>query len=475
MSVANLGVNVVSKVLGDLAQVEKLEQMAQVVAEQRSDLQNYESAIGGLMKPYTESILTDLKGQKDKMNGSSQARLAVQQWNVLSTLRGYNSFLQDFAKAFPDVAAKFNECVKELEEAVKLMVNLYENIQDYLDQIQFSSYIANILMLSVPAYDFEPRSKEDIMYEKVEKALLGSMLVSEWEVALQNFCQWVFPFTKEFDIAIKPRPLKDYLSDNVKNSFDAIDLLLPDVQTWVTELRQKIGYYKSTLYKPMDDVLHRAEFNSRGESVDPFYVWKPEDNRELIKKVLSGEKVTISIFPDYSYEKNKTAVKFTIAEIEIKARNKSIQNEIDGYLKLVKVNMTHSGVSRYLYEDEAFEFRAESQIISYHFERGSDGERIDTNTVYKKLKTGDVMLSPYTIWTIQFLQASTTRVPKFDKLKRYAPFVDMELVGVGSYVSLKPKVIEGRSRNGHKHRKGIKHRPLYFNKFTQGGWSPRRF
>lgn len=53
---------------------------------------------------------------------------------------------------------------------------------------------------------------------------------------------------------------------------------------------------------------------------------------------------------------------------------------------------------------------------------------MDNNTVYDKLLTGELMLSPYILWTIELIK--TNAAPNRDPLAQYAD-VDLELVGEG--------------------------------------------
>lgn len=57
-----------------------------------------------------------------------------------------------------------------------------------------------------------------------------------------------------------------------------------------------------------------------------------------------------------------------------------------------------------------------------------DGSPVDNNTVYDKLLTGELMLSPYILWTIELIK--TNAAPNRDPLAQYAD-VDLELVGEG--------------------------------------------
>jgi predicted DNA-binding protein YlxM (UPF0122 family) len=73
----------------------------------------------------------------------------------------------------------------------------------------------------------------------------------------------------------------------------------------------------------------------------------------------------------------------------------------------------------------------DSQTISYSFERADDGSPLSKNMVYNKINNGDIMLSPYTMWSIQLIDINNVG---FSDLQEYKDYVNLELVGKGMFV-----------------------------------------
>lgn len=81
-----------------------------------------------------------------------------------------------------------------------------------------------------------------------------------------------------------------------------------------------------------------------------------------------------------------------------------------------------------------YSISGQSQTIEYSFEKNKQtGEPLDQNYVYKKIKNGDLMLSPYAMWKLQLLNA-TDKI-SFADLGAYTDQVDMELIGLGAYLA----------------------------------------
>ncbi len=142
------------------------------------------------------------------------------------------------------------------------------------------------------------------------------------------------------------------------------------------------------------------------------------------------------------------AIKFKLIEINFKLDvNKStegekLQEEFDDLIEYFGVSMTHSGVSYYRFQQDYFVMTGANQTLIYNFERDPNGNRYGTNLVYEKFKNGDYLLSPYSVWTIRLKNVVPTRKGSglrqdvgFESLKKFVPYMDLELVGTGTYVN----------------------------------------
>ncbi len=97
----------------------------------------------------------------------------------------------------------------------------------------------------------------------------------------------------------------------------------------------------------------------------------------------------------------------------------------------LKITLRHYGHSYYKFNHKFFVIPGDSQTISYSFERADDGSPLSKNMVYNKINNGDIMLSPYTMWSIQLIDINNVG---FSDLQEYKDYVNLELVGKGMFV-----------------------------------------
>ena len=130
---------------------------------------------------------------------------------------------------------------------------------------------------------------------------------------------------------------------------------------------------------------------------------------------------------------DKDSIKFNLIEINLRTANETRQRILDNKLKRFKVRATHLGNSYYRYDKKYYVITCQSHSIEYSFEKDSMGLPVHRNSVYKKIKNGDLMLSPYAMWKIELLKMTSSI--SFDELTLFENEVDIELVGSGTYVT----------------------------------------
>jgi len=430
-----MGYSIYNEYQSDKDEIARLSAMVDKAAKQVESLKLYEQAVYDLLIPFTEEIIAEMDEAAQQMANQSSVFLRVTRWEVQKTLREYNYFLQDFTQAFPDIAKQYALQVENLMEAMTLMIDLYDCIEQYNKQMQFADYIANInCPRAIGASLGEPAA---ILYQKIDLAMQASLLLTEWDRVIQTFQQWVYPFEDAFQNDLKTNNIPDYMAPEITYVSEMYSFMIPDIQKRVTGLSASLTAYKNAAFEAVDSVLIHNEFNSDKVSTVPFHVWKNEDEEKRITQLFLGNQITLSVSPEFTYQKEMRAVKFTIAEIEPKARNETIQAELKAELDKLRVIITHSGVSRYLHEDSMEEMVGGNLTIQYNFERDNEGQRLGKNNVYKKLETGDLILTPYTLWTLQLKKAQINTPFDFNEFSKFASLVDLELIGKGSFVRQK--------------------------------------
>ena len=383
-------------------------------------LKQYENAIFDTISPMLHQMEGDLKKVADSLKNKTQVSLDVSRYRMQSTLRTMKLQMHELTQGFK-VEGRLARCIEQEEEAMNTIINIYEHIENYHDQQNLANYIANICSVSAGRINVtDPNLIRAI--DELEIAIRSNVLLKQYRIAIEALKQWVFPFAKGYlEDLMRPEELKQ--KDNLT---DQVEAASSEIET----IKRNVELYKTFITKE-DQYIHIADFDSKGVSTRPFFVWKNEEHKKLIPTLLSGGEVLV--YADIlGSPRGKSAIKFNLVEINLKAKNKTLQNEMDEKLKYFKVIATHLGNSYYEFNKKIYSITTPSQTIVYNFERRTDGIPKDANDVYLKILGGDLKLSPYAMWKIKL--NDTRDVDTFDDLKKYENETDLELVGKGSYI-----------------------------------------
>lgn len=300
------------------------------------------------------------------------------------------------------------------------MIGLYDRIQGYQDQERLAVYIA---ALHSAAYEKIEISDEQLkaVITKLRITIQSNIILAQYLNAANNFKQAVFPFA--------PTYLDDYslpshlvLDNNLK---DLVDTATQQIQT----LSIKIKDLNASIVNKDDAIINTGYFNGDNEALDPFYVWKYNEFKQDISDLLSGKQVYLKADVTRSFKWN--AVKFSEIGVEFKLTNTSdrhLQNDLKAALNRFHINMTHLGNSYYRCNNQFYVSTSPSQVISFSYEK-TGNEPTFKNAVYEKLKRGNFILSPFTLWSIQLERGD------FKTLEKYRNSVDIELRGYGQCVN----------------------------------------
>ncbi|CAG8487595.1 16733_t:CDS:1, partial [Gigaspora rosea] len=288
---------------------------------------------------------------------------------------------------------------------------IYNFIQDS-DQSKLADYILHI-NLSKDVEAMDEALKKDI--EKLKFKIRTIIMRWHFDKAIDVFNQWVFPYGCMYS---------DVLSSD--NTSYGIEKIIEKIKILRSKLQEHYVYINNT----KDKYLIDEEFSSEYESSQPFFVWENKNYNDKISKLLNGEEVIMNAdITESSPEKH--AIKFNEIGIRLKSKDKTLQDEIDNELKRFNITMVHSGNSYYRYMDKFYLIINDEQNIGHSFEKTKIGEPVSKNTVYEKLKKGELMFSPYTKWKVKI---ESIKDVDFSKLKEFEKEVDLELVGHGKYI-----------------------------------------
>ncbi|XP_031777218.1 uncharacterized protein LOC100115209 isoform X1 [Nasonia vitripennis] len=280
----------------------------------------YEQSIYKIILPICKDIEDKVNEMESNLQGKSHAALDVSKWKIQSTLRDVKLEMQKLTKGFK-VQGDQSRCIEKLEEGMSIMINMYDRIEYYHDKAELADYIANINSNRANGI----RISNEVLRRDVDdlKWIIQSDLVLEkYETSIKAFMQHIYPFADyfiaEFDL---PTSLK---SDDTKS-------LVAISSRKISILKSKLIASEITINKYDEFIRSRVSFNSKGNRSSPFFVWKNNEHKNAIRKLLEEEEITVK--SDIRRGLNNNAIKFDTIGIYFKLANQAIQNELNEHLE----------------------------------------------------------------------------------------------------------------------------------------------
>jgi hypothetical protein len=261
----------------------------------------------------------------------------------------------------------------------------------------------------------------------------NNLIVRQRDIIMRSFKQWVFPFAEVFlDDFPQLEVPQDITADFDLNSF--ADKAADQIKT----VKQKLIEYKSTIMQH-DRLICRGQFNNKYKSSKPFFAWENHQFSTEIEELLGGGKILL--YSDIlRSDFKKEAIKFNQVLLQLRTDNEANQRALDELLKSFKVVQTHLGNSYYKYDDRIYLISSNPQSIEYSFEKDDSNQPVTKNNVFTKTISGDLLLSPYAMWEISFVQVENFNSVSFQDLQVFRGKINLELIGEGSFVNLSENV-----------------------------------
>jgi uncharacterized protein YicC (UPF0701 family) len=380
-------------------------------------LRQYEDEIQNSLIPMMRAIHSEMVGVQGTLGSQSGVALQVTGWKVQSTLKDIKLHLRQFTKGF-EIQEDLDRCVDKLDETMTTLIGVYDRIQSYVEQKELADYVADIASLRIRISDYKLWNSVIAL----QKTISLNTLFGHYERAIAAVKQWLFPFGEQWLSHFKLPSHRT--QDSSYQNF--VTVITEQLQTLKSKLREN----KVSIIKDVHSNIHTAVFDSSYKSSRPFYVWDNKRYRKTIQDLLAGKEVVLKA--DIFRGESKNAVKFNAIEIHFKATNKTAQEAVNAMLSYFHVRLTHHGNSYYRCGANYYVMRGDKQTIVYSGERRENGEPMDHNSVYRKLKDADIMLSPYATWSIRLVNVTDVN---FSELVNFGHLVDVELTGQGQYVA----------------------------------------
>lgn len=396
-----------------------IDQCSESIKEAQMDqemYQEYEKRIYDTLRPMIKDAGENLMNMTDDLNGESRASLDIERWNIQTYLREIKNDLISFVDGFK-VEDNIVNIMDNLKDSFDQLINIYDRIQSYTDQQQLSDFIANV---NSPEFSLISINDPELnsALRNLQLTTSAGIILAQHNRVLNAVKQTVFPFANFY--------FRDYdLPNSLKVEHDTTDLIKTLVAQ-LGDLEDRIKSTNQTGTNVNDQSIHTGLFRSN-EVLRPFYIWRRSDYGRNINALLSGKRVYF--LADVAKSSHLNAVKFNVVEIEFFSKNPQATRQIRSALNAYTVSMKHTGTSYYRCDKHFYKINAASQTMNYGFKK-KNGRPTTKNAVYEKLENGNIVLSPYTLWSIQLKRKDGN----FTSLARFKGLVDMQLIGRGQYV-----------------------------------------
>ncbi|CAK6587165.1 MAG: hypothetical protein IRF12RH_07155 [Rickettsia helvetica] len=393
-------------------------------------LKQYEDTIYDVITPTLQNMQDDLSEVANKLGNKSSVALDVTKWQVQSTIRDMQLQMQQMTQGLK-TQANLVRCIEKLEDAMTILINVYDHIQNYQKEQNLTNYIANISSAGSSNIDITDENLKDAV-ASLEILIRSNLVLKQYQTAINGFKQFVFPFAH---IYLKELVLPSHLELGGANKNTTT------LENLVYSAIEQIKTIRSELIKDKTISPKHYEFTATGEfksgyiSNKPFFVWKNEQHKNMFSKLLSGQEVVVRAdIMDSSSDKD--AIKFNNIALYFKATNQTVQSEIDNVLKGFQISATHLGNSYYRYNDTIYLITTTSQKVSYYFEKKHNKEEpVVIGDTYGEIKNGNFMLSPYALWKISLYNLQNKYNLTFNNLEIYKDKIDLELIGNGRFIN----------------------------------------
>jgi energy-coupling factor transporter ATP-binding protein EcfA2 len=379
-----------------------------------AELDVYLKTVPKILGEYLEGMVREVGDFQTALQDKS---LAALEFSKLEIRRFFEGMQKNVSALVGQFAAKegFQDIVIKMKEAVDVSSNICMRIQDYRDHMVFANYIAHLHTAGMRRTDdLRPEYRRAV--QRLDLALQQSVVQEAYFRAIAAIKQWSFPFAENFLRSIPDLETSDP---------GAMAHNLPIIMGMLNNHKKNL--------QTMDQAIMNGPFDTT--LTRPFITWSYKQQPQKFESLLKGEKVTL--VADISSAK-LDAVKFKEIGIQLECKDDSDQAELNKLLKNFQVTLEHTGVSYYKYADKFYQIATDKPIkITSSFKIDpKTGNPAITSGAWGKMKSGDLLLSPYAVWMVNIEPLPGVSLGKncFDPFRRFLPHLKISLVGQGSYV-----------------------------------------
>jgi hypothetical protein len=388
---------------------------------------------------FSQQTIVNMKGSvtslQESLSTKSHIALDVEKWKMQAYLKDIKHELDKMTAGFK-AQSDFIHVFEKVSNAIATLVDIYDRIQNYQEQAQLVDYIANVSSAGVMV-DYQEINELKVI-------ILQNTILERYSALISAVKQWAFPFAHNF--------FRDFNFMLNVASDRRIDVNTLNVVNNIEKLKDKVEKYNATISK-MDTRILKDDFGL-DSTKPPFCIWKRDIYADVIKKLLNegskqreSEEVVLPSISSVQSLFSYSAVKFNRIELHIKHIDPAKQPELNACLSNFNVYLTHSTDSYYRFNNRYYQCGGNLDLDSnisddfnrklllvYGYDKNTKKISYTRNNAYDKLFRGELMLSPYSIWYVKLVLIKSASRSCFFDLDKYSEFVDLELVGKGSYV-----------------------------------------
>lgn len=327
-----------------------------------------------------------------------------------------------------DAQSELTSCFERLSEALSLLIHIYDRLENYHDQQKLGDYIANIGAAG-DYKDLLRGTKYETGVRQLDMTIQSNLVLLEFENAMHAFKQWVFPFARSYlDSSRLPESLKPVQDET------SLRELVVTAGKQLKQIKDHIKKYWATI-PAWEKFLFTKKFYSNEKLGGPFYMWTKDHHKKEIQALFKGEEITLlaDVRKSHPFVTYKRAIKFALIYLRflLDGDDEKRKAKFEDVLEYFMVNMVYSGVSYYEFQDQIYVINGDPITLSYGIKRDSKGEPEIMSTSREKLLNGDLLLSPFGLWTIKL---TADKREAFQLIKEFADDVSLELAGTGKYI-----------------------------------------
>lgn len=403
--------------------IKEAEEAIEATIAEMNQLSDYKVKVSTQFHGILELFAEEASQLQSDIKDDSRVALLFDKVETARSFEKIRTLIQNFTKGFA-AGDGFVSIMDQMERSIEISMNIYDLVQQYQDHMALAVYMADLAAVGAAV---------DPLTEKYKLKAQRNIVLEQYCRAVSAVRQWSFPFGSFFVDEFADLTPFEKTTDH--QSFITL------VNLKMGLLQAKVRNYKTTIQTYIDSALHPSAVFSinHGLHSRPFYIWSGEEYKSELAQLFSGENIHLFADIQKAPVEKKSAVKFSKLDVKIRHDDPAVENDLTAALNHCKVRLVHSGFSEFKYGNVIYGIQNDGDFdLEFSFDRKSNNEPSDMNGVAQKLwKSDDLMLSPYTHWSMQLifpnsvvreqLFAALDKDKNFSKLKIY-------LEGEGSYV-----------------------------------------